>query len=573
MSEIPTSFERDMNEHRPPPSNTARHAVSAGRVLVEALALHGVERVFCVPGESYLEVLDALHGQDQIELIVAKHEGAAANMAEADGKLTGRPGICMVTRGPGATHASIGVHIAQQDSTPMILFIGQIARGHRGREAFQEVDYQKMFGAIAKLVIEIDDEHRMGELMAKAFHAAASDRPGPVVVALPEDMLTATTAMPACLATPVMPGAVGAGALQSVAVALTKAQRPLLVVGGSTWSDRGIADLRAFSDVWQLPVACAFRRQDIFDNNAPNFVGHMSLGMSTALQDMIKDADLVLSVGSRLGDIPTGGYALIEPPRALQTLILSHVDAAELGRVFQADLAIQAAPDAMASALSTLVPDAVPHWGEWTRRGRAAFEAFTARKVHREPVAGVDLTEVMLHLNRALPADAVLANGAGNYSVWLHRYYRYRAPRTELASTCGAMGYGLPAAIAAALRLKSRTVVCVAGDGCFLMYPQELATAVQYGATLIVLVVNNGMYGTIRMHQERHYPGRVSGTRLQGPDYVALAKAFGAYAERVTVTGDFAGAFERARAAGGVGLIELATDPLQITPDKRLAYL
>ncbi|GFN28450.1 thiamine pyrophosphate protein [Achromobacter denitrificans] len=561
-----------MNAH-PNPShpNPARQAVSAGRVLVESLALHGVERVFCVPGESYLEVLDALHGQDRIELIVAKHEGAAANMAEADGKLTGRPGICMVTRGPGATHASIGVHIAQQDSTPMILFIGQIARGHRGREAFQEVDYQEMFGAIAKLVIEIDDEHRMGELMAKAFHAAVSGRPGPVVVALPEDTLTAATAMPACRATPVAPSAVGADALQSVAAALAAARRPLLVVGGSAWSERGIADLRAFADAWRLPVACAFRRQDIFDNNAPNFVGHMSLGMSPALQAMIGEADVILSVGSRLGDISTGGYALIEPPRARQTLILSHADAAELGRVFQADVAIHAAPDAMAAALSTLAPAVPPGWDEWTSRGRAGFEAYTARKADRVPVAGVDLTEVMLHLNEALPADAVLTNGAGNYSVWLHRYYRYRAPRTELASTCGAMGYGLPAAIAAALRLKDRSVVCVAGDGCFLMYPQELATAVQYGARLIVLVVNNGMYGTIRMHQEREYPGRVSGTRLQGPDYVSLAKAFGAYAERVVDTADFAGAFERARAAGGVGLIELVTDPLQITPDKRLA--
>ncbi|WP_233272802.1 thiamine pyrophosphate-binding protein [Paraburkholderia acidisoli] len=537
---------------------------------MDALKLHGVERIFCVPGESYLEVLDALHDHPDMELIVAKHEGAAANMAEADGKLTGRPGICMVTRGPGATHASIGVHIAQQDSTPMILFVGQIARAHWGREAFQEVDYQEMFGSMAKLVIQIEDEHRMGELMAKAFHTAVSGRPGPVVVSLPEDMLVAATTSQACLATPIETPAVSATSLKAIEAELKSAQRPLVVVGGSTWTGQGIEDIRAFARAWNVPVACSFRRQDIVDNNDPQYVGHMSLGMSPMLKEMVASADVIVSLGSRLGDVATDAYSLLSVPVPRQRLIMCHREAGELGRVFQAAQAIQIDPNAMAAALCTLRAPEAPAWHAWTQQGRAAFEAFTALNPASPAVNGVNLTEVMLHLTSTLPANSVLTNGAGNYSVWLHRYYRYRAARTELASTCGAMGYGLPAAVAAGLRHKDRTVVCVAGDGCFLMYPQELATAVEYGARLIVLVVNNGMYGTIRMHQEREYPGRVSGTRLRGPDYVALAKAFGAHAERVTSAEAFPAAFERAREAGGVALIELITDPLQITPEKRL---
>ena len=544
---------------------------TAGRALVAALRAHGVERVFCVPGESYLEVLDALHDEKGIELIVAKHEGAAANMAEADGKLTGRPGICTVTRGPGATHASIGVHIAQQDSTPMILFVGQIARGHKGRDAFQEVDYQQMFGGMAKLVMEIDDPDRMPELMAKAFNAAMAGRPGPVVVSLPEDMLTEQTTAPDCPPIGVHAPAVSAESTAAIAEALRSAQRPLVIVGGSNWSDGACASLRSFAEVWNLPVACSFRRQDVLDNTNAQYVGHLSLGMSPALKQMVAEADVILAIGTRLGDIATDAYMLLRVPRPEQKLIHCHRDARELGRVYQPEIAIQADASTLLQALNGTQAPQAPAWSNWTAQGRAAFTAFTSARPVNPEIHGVDLTQAMQHLAETLPGDAIVTNGAGNYSVWLHRFYQYRAPRTELATTCGSMGYGLPAAIAAALRHKDRPVVCVAGDGCFMMYPQELATAVEYGASLIVLVANNGMYGTIRMHQERDYPGRVSGTSLKGPDYTALARSFGAHAERVTSAQDFPAAFARARAAGGVALIELVTDPLQITPDKRMA--
>ncbi len=544
---------------------------TAGRALVAALRMHGVERVFCVPGESYLEVLDALYDEKSIELIVAKHEGAAANMAEADGKLTGRPGICMVTRGPGATQASIGVHIAQQDSTPMLLFVGQIARGHKGRDAFQEVDYQQMFGGMAKLVIEIDDPERMPELMAKAFNAAMSGRPGPVVVSLPEDMLTEQTITPDCPPLDVQAPAVSEAATAAIAQALCTAQRPLVIVGGSNWSDDACASLRSFAEGWNLPVACSFRRQDVLDNTNPQYVGHLSLGMSPALKQMMVKADVILAIGTRLGDIATDAYTLLDVPRPKQRLIHCHRDARELGRVYQPEIAVQADAAVLLQALNTAEAPQVSAWSEWTAQGRAAFTAFTGTRPVNPEISGVDLTQVMLHLAETLPDNAIVSNGAGNYSVWLHRFYRYRAPRTELATTCGSMGYGLPAAIAAALRHKDRPVVCVAGDGCFMMYAQELATAVEYRAPLIVLVANNGMYGTIRMHQERDYPGRVSGTTLKGPDYAALARACGAHGERVTTTQDFPAAFARAQSAGGVALIELVTDPLQITPDKRMA--
>ena len=544
---------------------------TAGRALVAALKAHGVERVFCVPGESYLEVLDALYDEKGIELIVAKHEGGAANMAEADGKLTGRPGICMVTRGPGATHASIGLHIAQQDSTPMILFVGQIARAHKGRDAFQEVDYQQMFGGIAKLVMEIDDPQRMPELMAKAFSAAVAGRPGPVVVSLPEDMLTEPTTAPDCPPLPVQAPAVSEASVAAIAQALRSAQRPLVIVGGSNWSDEGCQSLRSFAEAWNLPVACSFRRQDVLDNGCAQYVGHLSLGMSPALRQMVSEADVVLAIGTRLGDIATDGYTLLRVPRPAQKLIHCHRDAHELGRVYQPEIAVQADASTLLQALSAVAAPQAPGWSAWTSGGRAAFVAFTSAGPANPALQGVDLTQAMLHLAEALPSNAIVTNGAGNYSVWLHRFHQYRAPRTELATTCGAMGYGLPAAVAAALRHKDRPVVCVAGDGCFMMYPQELATAVEYGASLIVLVVNNGMYGTIRMHQERDYPGRVSGTSLAGPDYTALARSFGAQAERVTSAQDFPAAFARARAASGVALIELVTDPLQITPDKRMA--
>lgn len=544
---------------------------TAGRVLVDSLRLHGVDRVFCVPGESYLEVLDALHdAAPDIQLVVAKHEGGAANMAEADGKLTGRPGICMVTRGPGATHASVGVHTAQQDSTPMILFVGQIARDHVGRDAFQEVDYQAMFGKLAKWVVEVDDPARMAEIVARSFHTAVSGRPGPVVVSLPEDMLGQAACVPAFRSAALAAVAATEDTMSQVRTALAAAQRPLVIVGGGGWTEGASAALACFATQWNLPVACSFRRQDAFDNRLPQYVGHLSLGMNVALRDMLSNADLVLAVGSRLSDIATDGYTLINAPVPRQRLLHFHADAGEIGRVFRPEVGVQATATSAATALAALPAPIARPWNEWTRAGRAAQERFVQPPARGADETGVDLGLAMRHLAQALPEDAIVCNGAGNYSVWLHRFYQYRRVRTELAPTCGAMGYGLPAAVAASLRHPQRQVVCVAGDGCFLMYPQELATAAQYGARLVVLVVNNGMYGTIRMHQENRYPGRISGTQLQGPDYVALARAFGAHAECVAQTSDFAAALARAQAHPGLAMLELVTDPRQIAPARRL---
>ncbi len=544
---------------------------SGGQAIVDALRMHGVDRIFCVPGESYLEVLNALHDAPEIELVVAKHEGGAANMAEADGKLTGRPGICMVTRGPGATHASIGVHIAQQDSTPMILFVGQIARDQVGREAFQEVDYQAMFGSLAKWVVEITNADRIPEILARAFHTAVSGRPGPVVVSLPEDMLADPCRASDCAAAPVQVPALSAQAQAQIAGALARAQRPLVVVGGSNWSLAGREALSSFVHSWNLPVACAFRRQDILDNRDPHYIGHMSLGMNTGLAQRVRQADLILAIGTRLGDVSTDSYSLLTPGQTSQSLIHIHADINELGRVYQASQAVHCGIESAVSALARTDPPAQAPWHEWTRAARADHEAFSTPVPLPTGHKGVDMTAVIQHLSSTLPDDAILTNGAGNYSVWLHRYYQYRAGRTELAPTCGAMGYGLPAAVAAALRHSNRSVVCLAGDGCFLMYPQELATAAEYGASIIVLVVNNGMYGTIRMHQERRHPGRVSGTCLKGPDYTALARAFAAHAETVTHADDFPAAFKRAQDTGGLALLELQVDPRQITPTMRLA--
>ena len=545
-------------------------ARSGGRILVDALRGHGADRLFCVPGESYLDVLDALHDTPEIDTIVAKHEGAAANMAEADGKLTGRPGICFVTRGPGATHASIGVHIAFQDSTPMILFIGQVAREHRGREAFQEVDYVQMFGPLAKWVAEIDDIARIPEIVARAFHVATSGRPGPVVLALPEDVLDGSAvAMDAPTYRPAA-SAPAPGDAEAFAAALRAASRPLVIVGGANWSDAARASLAVFAHAWNLPITCGFRRQDLFDNRDANYAGHMSLGINPRLAERVRQADLVIAVGTRLGDITTDGYSHLSVPRPAQKLVHIHADADELGRVYQADLAINAGVGHAAAMLAGLQPPADVPWGAWTASARADYLAFTAVPPAAHDYQGVDMGPVVAMLDGLLPDEAVLSNGAGNYSVWLHRFYRYRQGRTQLAPTCGAMGYGFPAAIAAKLRHPERDVVCFAGDGCFLMYPQELATAMQYGAPCIVIVVNNGMYGTIRMHQEKRFPGRVSATAIHNPDFVALARSFGAFGELVETTDAFAAAFERARASGLPALLELRTDPRQITPAMRI---
>jgi acetolactate synthase-1/2/3 large subunit len=552
------------------PNQTSPTPPTAGRVLVDTLRLHGVDRVFCVPGESYLEVLDALYDvSDEIQLVVAKHEGAAANMAEADGKLTGRPGICLVTRGPGAAHASVGVHTAQQDSTPMILFVGQIDRSQVGRDAFQEVDYLATFSTLAKWAVEVTDASRMAEIVARAFHVAVSGRPGPVVVSLPQDMLTEACIVPAFRSTALAGTAPDRETMRQIADALAAAERPLVIVGGG-WAPEASRALTGFVTSWNLPLASSFRRQDVFDNRLAQYVGHLGLGMNPALKAMVAGADLILALGTRLSDIATDGYTLLTVPVPGQRLIHVHPDAGEIGRVYRPEIGVQASVGAAASSLAQLPAPATQAWDAWTRSGRSTHEAFSTPPARSKAATGVDMAVVMQHLSRTLPDDAIISNGAGNYTVWVHRFYQYRRPRTELAPVSGAMGYGLPAAVAAALRHPDREVVCVAGDGCFLMYPQELATAAEYGARFIVLVVNNGMYGTIRMHQESQYPGRVSGTRLAGPDYVALARAFGGWSEQVNASEDFAAAYERARAHRGFAVLELVTDPRQITPTKRL---
>jgi acetolactate synthase-1/2/3 large subunit len=541
-----------------------------GRILVDALRIHGVDRLFCVPGESYLDVLDALYDTPQIAVVVAKHEGAAANMAEADGKLTARPGICFVTRGPGATHASVGVHTAYQDSTPMILFVGQVQRSARGREAFQEVEFRQMFAPLAKWVAEIDTADRIPEYLLRAFQVATSGRPGPVVLALPEDVLVEQSAAANTQPFRTVHAAPAEDDVLAVRGELERARQPVVIAGGSCWSDEGCAALARFAQSNTLPVLASFRRQDLIDNDHPCYAGHLSLGMPPHIQKRIKAADLIIALGTRLGDINTMTYSLLQPPRVAARLVHIHADPAELGRVYQADVAITASASVAAIRLAEVAPISVPPWGAWTESARREYDTFI-QVPHAGPRHGVDLAIVIRHLATHLPPNAIVANGAGNFTVWVHRFFTYRQPRTELAPTSGAMGYGLPASIAASLRYPDRTTVCVAGDGDFLMYAQELATIAQYGARVIVIVVNNGMYGTIRMHQDRRFPGRVSATDLAGPDFVALAKSFGAYAERVETTEAFASAFERARASERCAVLELVMDRNQITPERRLS--
>jgi acetolactate synthase I/II/III large subunit len=550
-------------------AHTATATRAGGRILVDSLRIHGVDRLFCVPGESYLEVLDALYDTPQIAVVVAKHEGAAANMAEADGKLTGRPGICFVTRGPGATHASIGVHTAYHDSTPMILFIGQVQRDVRGREAFQEVEFRQMFAPLAKWVAEIESADRIPEYVLRAFQVATSGRPGPVVLSLPEDVLGEESA--ACDTKPYK--AVQAAPedcdLAALGDELQKASKPLLIVGGSIWSEAGCAALAHFAKANALPVLASFRRQDLIDNRHPCYAGHLSLGLPPHLQQRVKGADLIIALGTRLGDVTTMTYSVLKPPRTAARLVHIHPDANEINRVYQADVPIVSAPSAAAVRMAGIPPVASSRWRDWTADARREYEKFIAIP-EKGPRQGVDMAVVIRHLATQLPENAVIANGAGNFTVWVHRFFTYKAPHTELAPTSGAMGYGFPAAVAAALRCPDRMTVCVAGDGDFLMYPQELGTVAQYGARLLVLIVNNGMYGTIRMHQERRFPGRVSATELASPDFVGLARSFGAYAERVETTDTFAPALERALAAGRSAVLELRVDPNQITPDRRI---
>lgn len=532
-----------------------------GQILVDQLKAHGVTRVFSVPGESFLAALDGLHDSG-IANIVCRQEGGAAMMAEATGKLTGQPGILFVTRGPGASNAAAGLHVAMQDSTPLIAFVGQIARAHRDREAFQEVDYRAFFGPLVKWVAEVDDTARLPEYISRAFHVATSGRPGPVVLALPEDMLSAHADVPD-IAPPARVAPVATTAqVEAVTDALRGAVRPLVVVGGPEWSATAADDLARFAATWDVPVAVSFRRQDRMDNAHPNYAGDLGVGMNPALARRLAQADLVLAIGTRMGDVVTGGYEIMDPTRPLPRLVHVHADAGELGRVFRPDPGIALPAPAMVAALAGTTPPAPVLWSDWTRAARAEYDAW---QVPVPTPGAVRLEQVIGWLADTLPDDAIVANGAGNYAAFLHRYHRFRRHGTQLAPTSGSMGYGFPAAVAASLQHPGRTVVCLAGDGCFQMTLNEMSTAIQHGATPIVIVANNGRYGTIRMHQERHYPGRVSGTDLANPDFAALARAYGGHGEVVATGADLPAAFARAQAAGRLAVIELRLDPAMLT--------
>ena len=542
----------------------------AGHLLVECLIAQGVSHAFGVPGESYLAVLDGFHVHaDRIRFITCRQEGGAAFMAEAQGKLTGRPGVCFVTRGPGATNASIGVHTAFQDSTPMVLFVGDVASDQRDREAFQEVDFLSFFGpstkAFAKRVERIDDARRLPEYVARAFATAMNGRPGPVVLVLPEDMLTQTVAAsPLARVEPVQAWS-DPGGLRQLREMLMRAQRPFVIVGGGGWTPQAAQALQRFVENWQLPVGNAFRFQDLFDNRHPQYSGDVGIGINPRLAQRIRDSDLVIALGARLGEMTTGGYTLLEAPRPRQKLVHIHGSAEELARVYQADLALCATMNAAARSLEVLTAPATVAWADWTAQAHADYEG----NLQPQSLPGdVDMPALIATLQRHLPADAVLTNGAGNFASWLHRFYRYaglaKGHKTQLAPTNGAMGYGVPAGIAANL-LTGRLAFTIAGDGDFLMNGQELATAMQHGARSIILLLNNGMYGTIRMHQEREYPLHVSGSTLRNPDFAALAQAFGYAGVRITRTQQFEPELIAALARPHGTLIEVALDPEVIT--------
>ncbi len=546
---------------------------TGARLLVDALLTHGADHVFAVPGESYLAVLDALYDHaEALRLIICRQEGGAANMADAAGKLTGRPGIAMVTRGPGAANAAIGVHTARQDSTPMILFIGQVGRDMRDREAFQEVDFRAMFAPLAKWVAEIDRPERVPEYVARAFATATSGRPGPVVLSLPEDMLGEAAVPPDRLPEhyrriePAPPE----GAVAALTGLLAAAERPLAILGGSGWTAEAVADLTRFAEAWDLPVTASFRAQDCFDNRHDAYAGDVGIGIAPHLAQRVREADLVLALGPRLGEITTSGYTLLAAPVPRQRLVHVHTGVEEIGRVYQPTLGFAAGMAPLARALAATRPPAAPAWGAWRAAARADYLASLAPV----PTPGaVNPSEVVAHLNRVLPDDAILANGAGNYAGWLHRFFQYRRYRSQLAPTSGAMGYGVPAGVAAKLLAPERPVISLNGDGCFLMNGQELATARQYGAAPVFLVFDNRQYGTIRMHQEREFPGRVHGTGLRNPDFAAYAAAFGALGLSVDRTADFADAFAEAMTADRAALIELAIDPEAITTRTTLSAI
>jgi acetolactate synthase-1/2/3 large subunit len=508
--------------------------------------------------------------RDRLRFVICRHEGGAAYMGEAFGKLTGTPGIVFVTRGPGASNAAIGIHTAMQDSTPLIVFVGQVGSDMVDREAFQEVDYRRMYGSVAKWAAQIDQVERIPEYVARAWRLAISGRPGPVVLALPEDMLTSRGQCADAPRVDAVPAAPGPREMAALRDRLAVAQRPLVLVGGSRWSVAACAGLRQFAEASGLPVACAFRSQDLFDNRHPHYAGDVGIGINPALAARVRDADLLLVIGERLGEMTTGGYTLLEVPVARQRLVHVHPSPDELGHVYQPDLAIAAEPGAFFEALNAMPSVTRPGWSALAAQAHADYDAWRMRR----PVPGpVDMWAVMEWLDAYLPDDAILTNGAGNYTVWLHRLFRYRGFRTQLAPYSGAMGYAVPSAVAAKAVHPGRMVVSWNGDGCFQMNGQEIATAAQYGLAVIFVVIDNGMYGTIRMHQERNYPARVSGTDLVNPDFAALARAYGAHGETVTQTEEFAPAFERAVASNRPALLHVHIDPEALTLNASLTAL
>lgn len=552
--------------------NSIEKTRTGGQVLVDQLLIHGADTAYCVPGESYLEVLDALHDvKDRFKLINARHEAGAANMAEAYGKLTGKPGICMVTRGPGACHAAIGVHIAQQDSTPMILLVGQIARDTTDREAFQEIDYRAMFGPIAKWATQIDDPRRVPEYMARAFRVATSGRPGPVVVALPEDMLTEVVAVPD--ARPYTPtrAALSSDCFDALKTEIAQAERPLLMLGGSGWSDESAAAITRFAETNRIPVTCSFRRQDIVNNLSPVFAGDFGTSTAPSLYAHQREADLLIVIGARMGEMTTKAYTTIRSPNPQTRLVHIYHDADEIGRVYSPDLGIAAAPGSVAATLDGVDLGRSRAWDDWCRRLHDDYLTDT-----EAPSGGdwdLDMGVALAQLRDSLPEDVVVTLDAGNHTGWPQRFLRYGRPGRIVGSTCGSMGYSVPAAVAASIADPDRMTLSFVGDGGFMMSGNELATAAQYGGRPIVLLFNNGIYGTIRMHQERDHPERISGTTLKNQDFVRMAEGLGAHAERVTKTADFPAAFARARDSGRPALIELVTDPEQISSRTTISKL
>jgi acetolactate synthase-1/2/3 large subunit len=547
---------------------------SGGQILVDALKIHGVDTAFGVPGESYLDVLDALH-ESSIRFVINRQEGGAAFMADAYGKMTGKPGICFVTRGPGATNASIGVHTAYQDSTPMILFIGQVGSDFIDREAFQEVDYRRMFGQMAKWVAQIDRADRIPEYLARAFQVATSGRQGPVVLALPEDMLVQQAAVADTRRYQSVQAAPAQAQMDQLRAMLAEAQRPLLLLGGSGWTDAACADIVRFAAANALPVACTFRFQDLLDNAHPNYIGDVGIGINPKLAARVRAADLLIAVGPRLGEMTTSGYSLLTAPVPQQRLVHIHPSTEELGSVYQADLMIASGMPQAAAMLAALDPVDGAAWAGSVAEARAELQAWQCKPaIFQDGSAPLDLWQVVQDIDTLTPRDTIITNGAGNYATWAHRFHRYGAMRTQLAPTSGAMGYSVPAGVAAKIIDPARTVITFAGDGEYLMNGQELATAVQYNAGLIIIVFNNQMFGTIRMHQEREYPGRVSGTTLHNPDFAALAQACGGQGEVVDTTAAFAPALQRAlaftRERKLPAIIELRYDGNLITPGATL---